>query len=56
MARVKTIRRGERRPALYFRVPVPLHGKLKKIAETEGISVSEAARMVLRAALTKDAA
>ena len=36
------------RPALYFRVPQPLHNSLSLLAKREGVTVSEAARMALR--------
>ena len=36
------------RPAIYFRVPRPTHERLREIAEREGVTVAEAARIALR--------
>jgi hypothetical protein len=44
------------RPALYFRLPQPVYDRLREVADAEGITVAEAARMVLRDALRREAA
>lgn len=45
MAQKKTT---AKKRALYFRVPAPLHTSLERLANREGVTVSEAARMALR--------
>jgi hypothetical protein len=44
------------RPAIYFRLPQPTYDRLREVADAEGVTIAEAARMVLRDALRRKAA
>jgi macrodomain Ter protein organizer (MatP/YcbG family) len=56
MGRTKHTPTTKQRPAIYFRVPQPVYDRLAELAKREGVTVSEATRMVLRDALKREAA